>query len=220
MADIHNIDPKLRDYILSVSLRESDAMKSIREKTASHPCAKMQIPPEEAQLLALLVRISGAKRILEIGTFTGYSTLAMAEALPVDGMITAVDKNEEWTSRAKRSWCDAGVQDRIDLRIGNAPDLLELLHIEKGEGYFDFVFIDADKKNYPVYWELSLKLSRQGALIAIDNTLWRTALSHDDLHYFNCDTLRAFNESLHKDERISSLSMLPVADVLTLALKR
>ena len=220
MADIHNIDPKLREYILSVSLRESDAMKSIREKTASHPCAKMQIPPEEAQLLALLVRISGAKRILEIGTFTGYSTLAMAEALPDDGKIVAVDKNEEWTSRAKRSWNDAGVQNKIDLRIGNGPDVLESLYAEKGEGYFDFVFIDADKKNYPVYLELSLKCARQGALIAIDNTLWRTALSHDDMHYFNCDTLRAFNESLHKDERISFLSMLPVADGLTLAVKR
>jgi predicted O-methyltransferase YrrM len=220
MADIHNIDPKLREYILSVSLRESDAMKSIREKTASHPCAKMQIPPEEAQLLALLVRISGAKRILEIGTFTGYSTLAMAEALSDDGKIVAVDKNEEWTSRAKRSWNDAGVQDKIDLRIGNGPDVLESLYAEKGEGYFDFVFIDADKKNYPVYLELALKCARKGALIAIDNTLWRTALSHDDMHYFNCDTLRAFNESLHKDERISSLSMLPVADGLTLAVKR
>jgi predicted O-methyltransferase YrrM len=220
MADIHNIDPKLRDYILSVSLRESGALKSIREKTASHPCAKMQIPPEEAQLLALLVRISRAKRILEIGTFTGYSALAMAEALPDDGMIVAVDKNEEWTSRAKRSWHDAGVQDKIDLRIGDGPELLESLCTEKGEGYFDLVFIDADKKNYPVYWELSMKLARQGALIAIDNTLWRTALSHDDIHYFNCDTLRAFNELLHKDERVSSLSILPVADGLTLAVKR
>jgi predicted O-methyltransferase YrrM len=220
MADIHNIDPKLREYILSVSLRESDALKNVREKTASHPCAKMQVPPEEAQLLALLVRITGAKRILEIGTFTGYSALAMAEALPDDGIIVAIDKNEEWTSRAKRSWTDAGVLSKIDLRIGNGSDLLESLLSEKGEEFFDLVFIDADKKSYPVYWELSLKCARHGALIAIDNTLWRTALSHDDLHYFNCDILREFNESLHKDERISSLSMLPVADGLTLAVKR
>lgn len=220
MAENHTIDPKLREYICSISVRESEGLKKIREATASHPCHKMQIPPEEGQLLALLVRITGAKRILEIGSFTGYSALAMAEALAPDGMITAVDKNPEWTGRALRFWEEAGVGQKIDLRLGDGPEVLKNLIAEKGEGYYDFVFIDADKKSYPAYLDLSIALSRSGALIAIDNTLWRTTVLHDDMHYFNCDTMRAFNESLFADERIETLSILPVADGLTLAVKK
>jgi len=220
MADNHTIDPKLREYIVSISVKESEHLKRIREGTESHPCAKMQIPPEEGQLLALLVRLSGARRILEIGTFTGYSALAMAEALPDDGMITAVDKKPEWTSRAVRFWNEAGLGQKIDLRLGDGKEVLSALLTEKGAGFYDFIFIDADKKSYPEYLELSLALARPGALIAIDNTLWRTTLSHDDMHFFNCDVMREFNEHLFADARIERMSVLPVADGLTIAVKK
>jgi predicted O-methyltransferase YrrM len=220
MGDNNTIDPKLRDYILAISVKESESLRAVREATASHPCHKMQIPPEEGQLLALLVRISGAKKILEIGSFTGYSALAMAEVLPADGGITAVDKNPEWTGRARKFWDAAGVGQKIDLRLGEGPEVLKALIEEKGRGFYDFVFIDADKKSYPVYLELSLELIRSGGIIAIDNTLWRTAILHEDMHYFNCDTMREFNESLYRDERIITLSVIPVADGLTIAVKK
>jgi O-methyltransferase len=135
-------------------------------------------------------------------------------------MITAVDKNPEWTSRAVRFWTEAGLSQKIDLRLGDGIEVLTALLTEKGEGFYDFVFIDADKKNYPAYLELSLVLARSGALIAIDNTLWRTTLSHDDMHYFNCDVMREFNENLFADARIERMSVLPIADGLTIAVKK
>ena len=217
MAQFSAIDPALRDYIVSVSVKENEHLRSVREKTASHPCAKQQIPPEEGQLLAILVRATGAKRILEIGSFTGYSALAMAQALHDDGQLTALDKNPEWTSRATRSWEEAGVSQKIDLVIGDAAESLDRLIDEKGEGHFDFAFIDADKKSYAVYFEKCLKMVRKGGLIAIDNTLWRTTLGHEDMHFFNCDAMREFNEKIFADSRVT-LSVLPVADGLTLAL--
>jgi O-methyltransferase len=219
MAQFHAIDPALREYILSVSLRESPSLAMIREKTARHPCAKMQIPPEEGQLLALFVKLTGARHVLEIGTFTGYSTLAIAEALPDDGRIITIDKNREWTSRAERFWKEAGQSHKIELRIGDGRGVLDALRMEKGDNVFDFVFIDADKKNYAGYFERALLLSRPNALIAIDNTLWRAGLSAESSGDENTDALRAFNASLQNDERID-ISILPVADGLTLARKR
>lgn len=216
MAKVSAIDPALRDYITSVSVKEPDALRAVRESTASHPCAKQQIPPEEGQLLAMLVKISGARRILEIGSFTGYSALAMAMALPHDGKIIAVDKNPEWTTRAQQNWADAGYADKIELRVGDGTMLLNELLAEKGDGFFDFAFIDADKKNYSSYYSLCIRLVRRGGIIAVDNTLWRTTLGHDDIHFFNCDAMREFNETLFRDERIE-LSILPVADGLTIA---
>ena len=217
MAQFSAIDPALRDYIVSVSVKENEHLRSVREKTASHPCAKQQIPPEEGQLLSILVRSTGAKRVLEIGSFTGYSALAMAQARPDDGHLTALDKNPEWTSRATRSWEEAGVSQKISLIIGDAAESLDRLIAEKGDGHFDFAFIDADKKSYAVYFEKCLKLVRKGGLIAIDNTLWRTTLAHGDMHFFNCDAMREFNEKIFADSRVT-LSVLPVADGLTLAL--
>ena len=140
----------------------------------------------------------------------------MAMALPADGFVTAIDKNPEWTARAQQHWKDAGFDDRIGLRIGDGTALLEELITEKGEGFFDFAFIDADKKNYAAYYSLCIRLVRKGGIIAVDNTLWRTTLGHDDIHFFNCDAMRDFNEMLFKDERIE-LSILPVADGLTIA---
>jgi predicted O-methyltransferase YrrM len=219
MAQFHAIDPALREYILSVSLRESPSLAMIREKTANHPCAKMQIPPEEGQLLALLVKLIGARKVLEIGTFTGYSTLAIAEALPDDGRVIAIDKNREWTSRAERFWKEAGQSHKIELRIGDGCAILDELRAEKGDNSFDFVFIDADKKNYSGYFERALLLSRPNALIAVDNTLWRAGLSSEGPVDGNTEALRAFNASLRDDDRID-LSILPVADGMTLARKR
>ena len=217
MAQFSAIDPALRDYIVSVSVKENEHLRSVREKTASHPCAKQQIPPEEGQLLAILVRATGARRVLEIGSFTGYSALAMAQALPDDGHLTALDKNPEWTARAHASWDDAGVGQRISLIVGDAADSLDRLIAEKGEGHYDFAFIDADKKSYAVYFDKCLRLVRKGGLIAIDNTLWRTTLAHGDMHFFNCDAMREFNEKIFADSLVT-LSVLPVADGLTLAL--
>lgn len=217
MAQFSAIDPALRDYIVSVSVKENEHLRSVREKTASHPCAKQQIPPEEGQLLNILVRAAGAKRVLEIGSFTGYSALAMAQALPEDGHLTALDKNPEWTSRALKAWEDAGLSHKISLIVGDAAESLDRLIGEKGEGHYDFAFIDADKKSYAVYFDKCIKLVRRGGLIAIDNTLWRTTLAHGDMHYFNCDAMREFNEKIFADSRVT-LSVLPVADGLTLAL--
>ena len=217
MAQFSAIDPALRDYIVSVSVKENEHLRSVREKTASHPCAKQQIPPEEGQLLSILVRATGAKRILELGSFTGYSALAMAQALPEDGRLTALDKNPEWTSRARCAWDEAGVGQKIDLIVGDASESLDNLMAEKGKGWYDFAFIDADKKSYAVYFNKCVELVRKGGLIAIDNTLWRTTLGHGDMHFFNCDAMRAFNEKIFADERVV-LSVLPVADGLTLAL--
>ncbi|MGL4369779.1 MAG: class I SAM-dependent methyltransferase [Spirochaetota bacterium] len=216
MAKVSAIDPALRDYIVSVSVKECDSLKSVREKTASHPCAKQQIPPEEGQLLAMLVRISGARRILEIGSFTGYSALAMALALPSGGKITAVDKNPEWTSRALKSWEEAGVGEKISLLVGDGIDVLDRLIAEEGAGAYDFAFIDADKKSYAAYFDRSMTLVKKGGIIAIDNTLWRTTLGHEEMHFFNCDAMREFNEKIFADSRVD-LSILPVADGLTIA---
>ena len=217
MAQFSAIDPALRDYIVSVSVKENEHLRSVREKTASHPCAKQQIPPEEGQLLAILVRATGARRVLEIGSFTGYSALAMAQALPDDGHLTALDKNPEWTARAQASWDDAGTGQKINLIVGDASGSLDRLIEEEGDGHYDFAFIDADKKSYAVYFEKCLRLVRKGGLIAIDNTLWRTTLAHGDMHFFNCDAMREFNEKIFADSRVT-LSVLPVADGLTLAL--
>jgi predicted O-methyltransferase YrrM len=216
MEKFHLIDADLRKYISSISIRESDNLAMVRTKTASHPCAKMQIPPEEGQLLALLVKMISARNILEIGTFTGYSTLAMAEALPDDGKIIAIDKNREWTSRAERFWKEAGVSHKIDLRIGEAARMLELITIDAETQPFDLIFIDADKKNYPAYFEHAIRLSHPGTIIAIDNTLWRANLDAGKEPDENGGVLRRFNISLHEDERID-LSIIPVADGLTLA---
>jgi predicted O-methyltransferase YrrM len=216
MEKFHLIDPDVRKYILSVSARESKNLEMIRMKTASHPCAKMQIPPEEGQFLALLVKIISARRILEIGTFTGYSTLAMAEALPDDGKIIAIDKNREWTSRAERFWKEAGADHKIDLRIGEGVQILESISCDTETAPFDLIFIDADKKSYPAYYEYALRLSHSGTLIAIDNTLWRANLDSVDTLDENGRILLQFNQSLHEDNRID-LSILPVADGLTIA---
>lgn len=215
-----NLGDALHRYLLDVSLREHPALHELRTEMESHPRKNMQIAPEQGQFMAMLIRLMGAHRTLEIGTFTGYSTLAVALALPDEGQIVACEINADYAEIARQYWQRAGVAKKIDVRIAPAVDTLNALVAEGQAGTFDFVFIDADKENYGVYYEHSLQLLHPGGLIVIDNVLWdgkvaRPAERSDpDTH-----ALHELNEKLHEDERID-LSMLPVADGLTLARKR
>jgi caffeoyl-CoA O-methyltransferase len=213
------LDNQLYDYLLSASLRESEILQQLREETARLPNAVMQIAPEQGQFMALLVQLLGATKTLEVGVFTGYSSLCVALALPPNGKIVACDVSEEYTTVARRYWEAAGVTDKIDLRLAPALETLdELLASEQAET-FDFAFIDADKRNYEGYYERSLQLIRPGGLIAIDNVLWSGRVADPQVHDNSTQALRALNEKLHHDERVT-LSLVPIADGLTLALKR
>ena len=222
--DISDADGKLQshlyDYLLSVSLREPTVLTQLRQETDQHPDGDMQIAPDQGQFMALLLRLMDAKKVLEIGTLTGYSALCMALALPLDGTITACDMSEDYTAIARRHWQAAGVADKITLHLAPALDTLETLLTNGQAGTFDFAFIDADKVNYSHYYEQSLELLRPGGLIAIDNVLWGGDVADPDITD-DPDTiaLRNLNQTLHQDDRIG-LSMLPIADGLTLALKR
>lgn len=213
------LDNQLYDYFLSVSVRQPDILRRLREETANHPNATMQISPEQGQFMALLVQLMGAKKTLEIGVFTGYSSLAVALALPPDGKIIACDVSEEYTNVARRYWQEAGVAEKIDLRIAPALDTLDLLLASGEEESFDFAFIDADKGNYQEYYERCLKLIRPGGLIAIDNVLWSGRVADSQVQDQSTQAIRKFNEKLFQDERVT-ISIVPIADGLTLALKR
>jgi caffeoyl-CoA O-methyltransferase len=214
-----NLDERLYRYLVEHSVREPQVLRELREETAKLPMAGMQIGPDQGQFMALLVKLMGAKRCLEIGVFTGYSSLSVALALPPDGRIIACDVSEEWTAIARCYWERAGVAHKIDLRLGQALATLDALRSRDGEGSFDFAFIDADKGNYLAYYERCLQLLRRGGLIAVDNTLWSGDVANPDNQKSDTVSLRHFNEALHHDERID-ISMLPVGDGLTLALKR
>ena len=209
----------LHHYLLSVSLREPPIFARLREETAQHPLANMQIAPEQGQFMALLVQLMGVKKCLELGVFTGYSALSVALALPPDGKLIACDVNEEWTSMARRYWQEAGVAHKIALRIAPALETLDKLLANGEAGSFDFVFIDADKENYANYYERSLALVRHGGLIVIDNVLWSGRVADPNEQDMDTVAIRRFNTKLHFDEQII-LSMLPLADGLTLAYKR
>jgi caffeoyl-CoA O-methyltransferase len=213
------LDQRLSDYLLSVSVRESEPLARLREETRANPMAAMQISPEQGQFMALLMELMGARNTLEVGVFTGYSSLWVAQALPEAGRIIACDVNEEWTEMARRYWQEAGVAHKIDLRIAPAMETLDGLIAEGREGGFDFAFIDADKQSYPDYFERCLTLLRPGGLIAVDNTLWSGKVADPDEQSADTRTLRAFNQSVHDDQRVT-VSLLPVGDGLTLALKR
>jgi caffeoyl-CoA O-methyltransferase len=209
----------LHDYLLSVSLREPDLLRRLREETATDPAARMQISPEQGQFMALLVRLMGARSCLELGVFTGYSSLAVALALPDDGRILACDVSERWTAVARRYWAAAGVGHKIELRLATAMDTLERLRESGAAGRFDFAFIDADKENYVGYYERVLELLRPGGLIAVDNTLWSGRVADPENAEADTVALRHFNEHLHRDERVD-LSLVPIGDGLTLVRKR
>ena len=213
------LDEKLYAYLLSVTTREHPALARLRDATAKLEWARMQIGPDQGQFMQLLVQLIGAKRVIEVGVFTGYSSTAVALALPEDGRIIACDVSEEWTSLARNAWKDAGVAHKIDLRLKPAVETLDAL-IKQGEGgKFDFAFIDADKANYDKYYERCLTLLRPGGLIAVDNVLWGGDVADPKKHDEDTDAIRALNAKLHKDERVA-IAMIPIGDGLTLARKR
>jgi predicted O-methyltransferase YrrM len=208
----------LYEYILSNSLKEATILAALREETARHKQARMQISPEQGQLMSLLIRLMGAKRILEVGVFTGYSSLTMAMALPSDGLLVACDISEEYTNIAKRYWQQADIQHKIDLRIAPALETLDAL-LESGHAStFDFVFIDADKGNYSHYYDRALQLLRPGGLMAIDNVLWSGRVADAQSTDKIVQTMRNFNEKVAQDDRVQ-VSLLPMGDGITLALK-
>ncbi|HVX05550.1 MAG TPA: class I SAM-dependent methyltransferase [Rhodanobacteraceae bacterium] len=213
-----DLDDTLYQYLLDHSLREHPEQAALREVTRTHPRAGMQISPEQGQLMTLLVKLIGATRTIEIGTFTGYSALTVALALPPDGRVLACDISDEYTSIGRPHWQRAGVADRIELVIAPAVQTLDARLASGEAGCYDFAFIDADKQGYDDYYERCLQLVRQGGLIAFDNTLWggdvaRPAKDGDTR------ALQALNDKLHRDDRID-IAMLPIGDGLTLARKR
>ena len=208
-------------YVGQTISKETPLQKRLRAETAKLPgnWAMMQIGADQGAFLALLVRLIGAKRTIEIGTFTGYSALAVAQALPNDGKVIACDINEEWTSIARRYWQEAGLADKIELRLGPAVDTLKSLLAAGGSGTFDFAFIDADKSGYDAYYELCLKLIRPNGLIAVDNVLWSGAVVNSKKRDGDTAALRALNLKMRDDTRVDSV-LLTVGDGLTLARKR
>lgn len=209
----------LYEYMNDVSLREPPLLLALREETAELTQRSMQISAEQGQFMALLVRLIGARRCLEVGVFTGYSSLATALALPDEGRVIECDVSEEWTAIARRYWQRAGVDHKIDLRLAPATETLDALVAEGQGGTFDFAFIDADKTNYLAYYERTLALLRTGGLVLIDNTLWSGRVADPEVADADTVALRHFNEVLHRDERVD-LSLLPLGDGLTLARKR
>lgn len=208
------LGPVLKDYLRSVCVRESELLRELRQVTAQRDDSMMQIAPEQGQLMSFLVKLTGAKRILEIGTFTGYSALVMAQALPSDGRLVTLDVNEETAKIAQSYWERGGVRERIELRLGAARDTLKSL-----EGPFDLAFIDADKSNYGFYYEHALKLLRSGGLILIDNVLWSGRVADEQVQDDDTRALRALNKKIAGDERVDC-SLVPIADGVFMVRKR
>ena len=213
---ILNYTTSLRDYLWEKGIEEHPALKELRLETAKLPQSMMQICPEQGALMANLIRLMSAKRTIEVGTFTGYSALAVALALPEDGQIIACDISEEWTAVGKKKWEQAGVAHKINLRLAPAVETLDALLADGQEGSFDFAFIDADKANYPAYYEKCLKLVRKGGVIAIDNVLWGGSVIDSERNDEDTKAIRKLNEFIANDNRVS-VSMVPIGDGLTLA---
>lgn len=207
------------EYLLAHSLREPELLAELRKETAELPAARMQISPEQGQFMALLVELMGAARAIEVGVFTGYSSLRLALALPADGQLLACDVSEEFTSMARRYWDRAGVRSKVQLVIAPASETLQA-RIESGEaGSYDIAFIDADKDNYQVYYEQCLQLLRPGGLLLVDNVLWSGSVADDANQESSTVAIRALNDHIHQDERVTA-SLLPVGDGLYLVRKR
>lgn len=213
------MDEQLYNYLLSVSLKEPDVLTRLREETARDPMAILQIPPDQGQLMALLVKLMGAKRILEIGTYMGFSALSMALALPDNGYLLTCDINQDWTDVARRYWEKAGVADRIELRIAPALETMNALLAEGQEQSFDLIFIDADKPNYCAYYEAGLRLLRCGGLVILDNVLWKGRVADEREQDPDTVALRAINTLIYQDQRVDA-SIIPIGDGMTIARKR
>lgn len=213
------VTERLHAYLMANGVREPEIMKRLRQETASVPGAGMQISPEQGQLMTLLTELVGARRAIEVGTFTGYSALATALALPSDGLLVACDINAETTAIGQRYWQEARVADRIDLRIGPAADTLQAM-VDAGEsGTFDMAFIDADKTGYRTYYELCLTLLRSGGIVLVDNVLWGGKVADPDVMTEDTLAIRDLNRFVHADERVTAMIM-PIGDGLTMARKR
>ncbi len=219
-TQILSLTENLYGYLLSVGVRDSELLQQLREENAQHPRAVMQIAPEQGQFMGLLVQLLGVKKALEVGVFTGYSSLVVAMALPEDGQLIACDISDEYTAMARKYWEKAGVAHKVDLRIAPALDTLDQLIAAGHSNSFDFAFIDADKSNYDNYYERVLQLVRVGGLIAIDNVLWSGRVAEPTEQQSNqTKRIHALNEKIHGDDRVS-MSLVPIADGLMLAMKR
>ena len=212
------IDPDLYEYILSTTLRDDPLLSDLREETVRMSEGRMQISPDQGQFMGMLVKLSGATRAIEVGVFTGYSSLCVARALPDDGWLVACDISVEYTDIARRFWQRAGVADKIDLRIGPAVETLDRMIDEGGSGTFDFAFIDADKGNYPTYYERCLQLVCRGGLVLVDNALWGGHVADPACDDDITSTLRKLNALAGRDSRVD-VSLLTIGDGLLLARK-
>jgi len=212
------LDSQLYEYLLSVSLRENETLTKLREETNRHAASIMQISPDQGQFMSLLIKMLGAQKTLDIGVFTGYSSLVVALALPESGKVIACDRDPRSTEIARRYWDKAGMTHKIDLRLAPALATLDRLIADGESGSFDFVFIDADKRNYANYYERALTLLRPGGMVAIDNVLWFGSVADPNDTDKRTIAIREFNQKLHQDNRVQ-ISMLAIADGLTLALK-
>jgi len=213
------LDQVLQDYLLEQSLREHELLAELRAETATLPEVNMQIAPEQGQFMALLARLIGVRQYLEVGTFTGYSALAIMLALPESAEATCLDVSKEWTDTARRYWQRAGLEPRMHLHLAPASDTLERLISEGRSGHYDMAFIDADKTGYPTYYERCLQLVRPGGLILVDNTLWDGHVADSRRNDEDTRAIRDFNRQVRDDERVD-LSLLPLADGVTLLRRR
>ena len=213
------LSPELLAYVHKVGMREDEDLRRLREETAAHPMARMQISAEQGQFITLLIELIGARKTFEVGTFTGYSAMCVAKAMGPAGRVVALDISEEYTAVARRHWADAGITDRIDLRLAPAVDNLKAMVAAGESGTYDFAFIDADKTGYDAYYEYALKLLRIGGIIAIDNVLWSGRVIDPTDTTEDTAALRLLNQKIAADERVT-VSMVPIGDGLTLARKR
>ncbi len=213
-----SVDERLRNYMLDVSLREHPELRALRDETAKHEMARMQVSPEQGQLMQMLIRMLGAKTCIEVGTFTGYSALAVALALPDDGRLVACDISDEYTQIGVPFWERAGVSDKIDLRIAPASETLDKMIAAGETGSYDFAFIDADKPGYPDYFERCLTLMRIGGVIAVDNIFMGGGVADPEAESDNVVAMRNFNALIKEDSRVE-ISLIPIGDGLTLARK-
>jgi len=212
------VTEQIYQYLLQDTVREPEILRRLREETATDEMARMQIAPEQGQFMTLLLHLMGARRCLEIGVYTGYSSLVTALSLPADGLLVACDLSEKWTAVARRYWQEGGVAGKIDLRLGPASETLDLLLAEGATESFDFAFIDADKRHYDHYYEQCLRLVRSGGLIAIDNALWGGSVADSSREDEETRAIRALNRKLRDDQRVD-FSLVPIADGLALARK-
>jgi len=213
-----SIDDRIYDYLCDVSIKESGLLRQLREETAKIDYSVMQISPEQGQFMSLLIKLMGARRAIEIGTFTGYSSICVASAMPENGKLICCDVSPQWTGIAEKYWVLAGLENKIDLYIQPAEQTLQMLLDDGAEKSFDFIFIDADKQNYIMYYEMALDLLRKGGMIAVDNTLWSGAVADPENTEAGTRAIRRFNEMLKDDGRVSQ-SLLTIGDGLTWILK-